>query len=65
MLSSLASVLLSLWSAKVVAAPQLLVVQQQPDAPDPPKTQHRPLEWGSINFIHTTDVHVIHSKNEV
>lgn len=33
-------------------------VNQQPEAPNPPHSKHRELEWGSINFLHTTDVHV-------
>jgi hypothetical protein len=33
-------------------------VNQQPEAPIAPPSRHRSLDWGSINFIHTTDVHV-------
>jgi 2',3'-cyclic-nucleotide 2'-phosphodiesterase (5'-nucleotidase family) len=42
----------------VVAGDSSLRVDQQPDAPDPLPSRHSPLDWGSINFLHTTDVHV-------
>jgi len=34
------------------------LVNQQPGSRNPPPERRRPLEWGSINFLHTTDVHV-------
>jgi 2',3'-cyclic-nucleotide 2'-phosphodiesterase (5'-nucleotidase family) len=59
MIGSWGELVLLFCSTLAVAVPQLLV-QQQPDAPDPPKSHHRSLQWGSINFLHTTDVHVLH-----
>lgn len=32
----------------------------QPEAPEPVAAPMRDLEWGQINFIHTTDTHGWH-----
>ena len=34
-----------------------LVKRKQDDSPDAPNAQIRPLTWGEINFLHTTDIH--------
>ncbi|KAI9269060.1 hypothetical protein BDA99DRAFT_341208 [Phascolomyces articulosus] len=31
--------------------------REQPNVPATPKLHLNPLEWGDLNFIHTTDIH--------
>jgi hypothetical protein len=57
MMLSIVSLALCLPTVLSFTSPAL--VNQQPEAPNPPLEQRRPLEWGSINFLHTTDVHVL------
>jgi 2',3'-cyclic-nucleotide 2'-phosphodiesterase (5'-nucleotidase family) len=45
-------------SALALTPSSSLSINQQPEAPSAPRSHHRPLDWGSLNFIHTTDVHV-------
>jgi 2',3'-cyclic-nucleotide 2'-phosphodiesterase (5'-nucleotidase family) len=54
-----AIVLLALCLPTVLSLTSPALVNQQPEAPNPPPERRRPLEWGSINFLHTTDVHVL------
>ena len=57
MFTAVVSFALCLPAVLSFASPAL--VNQQPGAPNPPPQRRRPLEWGSINFLHTTDVHVL------
>ncbi|KAI7856228.1 Metallo-dependent phosphatase-like protein, partial [Circinella umbellata] len=50
---------LTLFFAHVYSFPlsSSLTKREQPDAPPTPKIDLNPLEWGDLNFIHTTDIH--------
>ncbi|KAL1931515.1 hypothetical protein VTP01DRAFT_9658 [Rhizomucor pusillus] len=47
----------SLLSTFTAAYPAGISKREQPDVPETPKVNLRQLEWGDINFIHTTDIH--------
>ncbi|KAI0188440.1 calcineurin-like phosphoesterase [Xylaria flabelliformis] len=48
-----------IYKAAAVAAASLAIVANgaQPEAPAPVAAPMRDLEWGQINFLHTTDIH--------
>ena len=50
---------LTLFFAHVYSYPlsSSLIKREQPDAPPTPGIDLNPLEWGDLNFIHTTDIH--------
>lgn len=50
----------SLLSTFTAAYPAGISKREQPDVPETPKVNLRQLEWGDINFIHTTDIHGIY-----
>ena len=46
------------WRLLLSLAPLLsLAHAEQPSSPSPVAAPHRELQWGEINFLHTTDTH--------
>ena len=47
----------TLLTLQTVYAHPLLGKREQPGVPETPKLELKPLKWGDVNFIHTTDTH--------